>query len=91
MNRKLVPFSADSPISDRLPMLFQGVPDGGRRFWEFFTVNIRNSNTRRAYHKAVPSFAARVLRIRDKRSAACPRRYSSRCRQRSASGCDGYC
>jgi hypothetical protein len=32
-----------------LPALFQGVPQGGRRFWEFFTVNIRNPNTRRAY------------------------------------------
>jgi integrase/recombinase XerD len=44
--------------SDRLPALFQGVPGGGRRFWEFFTVNIRNSHTRRAYFKAVAAFAA---------------------------------
>jgi len=44
--------------SDRLPALFQTVPDGGRRFWEFFTVNIRNPNTRRAYFKAVEGFAA---------------------------------
>lgn len=44
--------------SDRLPALFQAVPDGGRRFWEFFTVNIRNPNTRRAYFKAVETFAA---------------------------------
>ena len=28
------------------------------RFWEFFTVNIRNANTRRAYFKAVETFAA---------------------------------
>jgi integrase/recombinase XerD len=41
-----------------LPALFQGVPQGGRRFWEFFTVNIRNPNTRRAYFKAVEGFAA---------------------------------
>ena len=43
--------------SDRLPALFQAVPDGGRRFWEFFTVTIRNANTRRAYFKAVETFA----------------------------------
>lgn len=34
------------------------MPEGGRRFWEFFTVNIRNPNTRRAYFKAVEGFAA---------------------------------
>ncbi len=45
-------------VASALPALFQGVPDGGRRFWEFFTVNIRNSNTRRAYFKAVEGFAA---------------------------------
>ena len=41
-----------------LPALFHGVPENGRRFWEFFTVNIRNPNTRRAYFKAVATFAA---------------------------------
>jgi integrase/recombinase XerD len=40
-----------------LPALFQAMPNGGRRFWEFFTVNIRNPNTRRAYFKAVERFA----------------------------------
>ena len=34
------------------------MPEDGRRFWEFFTVNIRKPNTRRAYFKAVESFAA---------------------------------
>ena len=38
--------------------LFQSLPEGERRFWEFFTVNIRNPNTRRAYFKAVQGFAA---------------------------------
>ena len=42
----------------RLPVLFQTLPEAGRRFWEFFTVNIRNPNTRRAYFKAVETFAA---------------------------------
>ncbi|WP_213803916.1 hypothetical protein [Granulicella sp. dw_53] len=36
-----------------LLVLFQSLPEGSRRFWEFFTVNIRNPNTRRAYFKAV--------------------------------------
>jgi integrase/recombinase XerD len=44
--------------SNRLPALFHTVPEGGRRFWEFFTVNIRNPHTRRAYFKAVEGFAA---------------------------------
>jgi integrase/recombinase XerD len=44
--------------SSKLPTLFQTMPEGGRRFWEFFTVNIRNPNTRRAYFKAVEGFAA---------------------------------
>ena len=45
-------------VNDRLPLLFQSLPQGGQRFWEFFTVNIRNPNTRRAYLKAVETFAA---------------------------------
>jgi integrase/recombinase XerD len=45
-------------VSDELPALFQAAPDAGRRFLEFFTVNIRNAHTRRAYFKAVETFAA---------------------------------
>lgn len=26
----------------RVPKLFQSLPEGGKRFWEFFTVNISN-------------------------------------------------
>ncbi len=44
--------------SSRLPALFEAMPESGRRFWEFFTVNIRNHHTRRAYFKAVETFAA---------------------------------
>ena len=57
----LVPIASSLPsasVSGRLPALFQAVPDGGRRFWEFFTVNIRNPHTRRSYFKAVETFAA---------------------------------
>ena len=45
-------------VPERPPALFRAVPHGARRFWEFFTVNIRNPNTRRAYFKAVQDFAA---------------------------------
>jgi len=57
MNKTLVLSPAASTISCRLPVLFQDVPESGRRFWEFFTVNIRNPHTRRAYFKAVETFA----------------------------------
>jgi hypothetical protein len=43
---------------DRLPVLFQTIPEGGRRFWEFLTINIPNPNTLRAHFKAVEGFAA---------------------------------
>ena len=56
MNNDVLSLPASS--SDHLPALFQAGPDSGRRFWEFFTVNIRNANTRRAYFKAVERFAA---------------------------------
>ena len=46
-----------SSIFNRLPALFRDMPESGRRFWEFFTVNIRNANTHRAYFKAVQGFA----------------------------------
>jgi hypothetical protein len=34
-------------------------PGAGKRFIEFFTANIRNPNTRRAYARAAAEFAAR--------------------------------
>jgi integrase/recombinase XerD len=40
-----------------LPVLFLRSEDRGRRFWEFFTVNIRNKNTRKAYFVAVSRFS----------------------------------
>src|SRR5437763_11015945 len=46
--------SGDGP----LPAIFLGASDRGRRFWEFFTANIRNRNTRRAYFVAVTQFSA---------------------------------
>lgn len=40
-----------------LPALFAPTPEASRRYIEFFTANIRNPNTRRAYHHAVVQFA----------------------------------
>jgi site-specific recombinase XerD len=41
-----------------LPALFAPDPAAARRFVEFFTANIRNPNTRRAYSQAAVEFAA---------------------------------
>lgn len=42
----------------RLPALFTSDPAAGRRFVEFFTANIRNAHTRKAYARAAVEFAA---------------------------------
>jgi site-specific recombinase XerD len=44
--------------SGSLPALFAPDPHASRRFVEFFTANIRNPNTRRAYARAAKEFAA---------------------------------
>ena len=41
----------------RQPRIFLADRKASTRFWEFFTANIRNPNTRRAYYKAVSQFA----------------------------------
>jgi site-specific recombinase XerD len=41
-----------------LPALFSPTPAAGRRYIEFFTANIRNPNTRKAYARAATEFAA---------------------------------
>jgi site-specific recombinase XerD len=40
-----------------LAAVFLRSPDGGKRFWEYFTAHIRNRNTRRAYFVAVAQFS----------------------------------
>jgi len=45
------------PSGPVLPKLFAPDPDAARRFIEFFTANIRNPNTRRAYARAAVQFA----------------------------------
>ena len=44
--------------SGNLPAVFLRRHDAGKRFWEFFTANIRNRNTRRAYFIAVSQFSS---------------------------------
>ncbi len=41
--------AAGGANSGNLPGLFLRSEESGKRFWEFFTVNIRNRNPRRAY------------------------------------------
>lgn len=40
-----------------VPAIFLRDESSGKRFWEFFTVNIRNRNTRRAYFGAASQFS----------------------------------
>ena len=57
---------ADSPSKTQvairtpglLPALFAPTPGAGKRYVEFFTANIRNPNTRKAYARAAVEFAA---------------------------------
>jgi site-specific recombinase XerD len=46
------------PPSPSCPALFAPDAAAARRFVEFFTANIRNPNTRKAYARAVAEFAA---------------------------------
>ena len=57
--REVLPLGLEdlSVVSRALPALFLPSPKASMRFWEFFTVNIRNRNTRRAYYKAACRFA----------------------------------
>src|SRR3954453_8825693 len=54
----LVSSAAPRPLAalNEQPILFLA-PRSATRFWEFFTANIRNKNTRRAYFKAVCRFS----------------------------------
>lgn len=45
------------PATRKLPVLFTPTPNATKRFVEFFTANIRNPNTRKAYTWAVAEFA----------------------------------
>jgi integrase/recombinase XerD len=56
--RVLISIEASKAASaENLPSLFLRSEHAGKRFWEFFTANIRNRNTRRAYFVAVAHFS----------------------------------
>jgi site-specific recombinase XerD len=55
--RALVPGSSVSGLGG-LPALFAATPAAHKRTLEFFTANIRNANTRKAYSHAIGQFAA---------------------------------
>ncbi|MBK1725398.1 hypothetical protein [Thiocystis violacea] len=50
--------NALGPSAMQLPAIFVRTPEAGKRFIEFFTANIRNSHTRRAYTRATVDFAS---------------------------------
>ncbi len=52
----LAPSALASPAHLAIPQLFAGSHPAAMRYLEFFTANIRNSNTRRAYHSAARQF-----------------------------------
>lgn len=54
MTTALVSIGGELPV---LPALFAPTPDAARRYVEFFTANIRNPHTRRAYARAAAEFA----------------------------------
>src|ERR1700746_852366 len=57
---RIIPFEGPrelAAVTARLPVLFLAEPKASERFWEFFTANIRNKNTRRAYYKAACRFS----------------------------------
>lgn len=64
MSQELVTHESKPPsiIATRPSVIPATIADAGEnasyRFFEFFTVNIRNPNTRRAYHRAAMSFFA---------------------------------
>jgi integrase/recombinase XerD len=49
-------WSLASGLDSQTPLLFAGSPQSVRRFWEFFTAEIPNNNTRKAYFCAVQRF-----------------------------------
>ena len=60
MSGEIVPFSSGQLATKEIkrPTLFLSGPQATKRFWEFFTVNIRNPHTRKAYGKAAGEFSA---------------------------------
>jgi len=56
MPHDLIPLTGNNSLT--LPALFAPDPSTARRVLEFFSANIRNPHTRKAYGKAAGEFAA---------------------------------
>ena len=96
------PWVTSFPISGRklaavdagagnVPKIFLQSPDASKRFWEFFTANIRNRNTRKAYFVAVAQFSdwCEARKLAAARGAADPRRRVHRVAHGNAREADG--
>ncbi len=57
MARDLISLDLGGEPASRLPALLSTDPPTAKRILDFFTANIRNPNTRKAYARAVASFA----------------------------------
>jgi hypothetical protein len=55
---QLIPSPALASPALQVPAVFAGPERAERRFWEFFTTQISNDHTRRAYFHAVRCFAS---------------------------------
>jgi hypothetical protein len=55
MNNQIVPYMSRVGVS--LPAIYAPDAPTAKRIFEFFTANIRNPNTRKAYAKAAGDFA----------------------------------
>lgn len=64
-----MPNSLRTGSENHPPVVFLRSADAGKRFWEYFTANIRNKNTRKAYFVAVSQFSLwcehKKLRLED--------------------------
>jgi site-specific recombinase XerD len=56
VSTEVVPLSAVQAFA--VPTIFAGRAAAERRFWEFFTAQISNDNTRKAFFNAVRTFSA---------------------------------
>jgi hypothetical protein len=60
MNTEIIPFKEPrvlAGLAAKPPAVFLPDEKTAGRFFEFFTANIRNPNTRRAYYKAAARFS----------------------------------
>ena len=62
MRSELIPFEGPrdlASVAAKPPAVFLADPEASKRFWEFFTANIRNRNTRRIRSDSAEPVTAR--------------------------------